>query len=287
MKPLKNRLQQVAHETGSQLGIVEKDYVLSYILAGIASEDSLREALVFKGGTALKKCYFGDYRFSEDLDFSTVQAPQGDDLEQCLVGASEWAKGALSQHGPFSVILKRYQEKEPHPGGQEAFDIRVQFPWHPSPLCRVKVEVTHDEPVLIAPVEKSVLHGYEETLSSTVRCYSLEEIVAEKMRSLLQTHQKLVARGWNRPRSRDYYDLWKILTTYSKTLNHLEIKVVLAQKCELRSVSYRTVEDFFTPELLTEIETYWQSNLGAYVKELPESPTLLNELCGLMKRYVE
>lgn len=32
--------------------------------------DSLRETLVFKGGTALRKCDFGDYRFSEDLDFS-------------------------------------------------------------------------------------------------------------------------------------------------------------------------------------------------------------------------
>ncbi len=29
-----------------------------------------RDALVFKGGTALKRCYFGDYRFSEDLDFT-------------------------------------------------------------------------------------------------------------------------------------------------------------------------------------------------------------------------
>ena len=30
----------------------------------------LKETMIFKGGTALKKCYFGDYRFSQDLDFS-------------------------------------------------------------------------------------------------------------------------------------------------------------------------------------------------------------------------
>jgi uncharacterized protein len=30
----------------------------------------LRARLAFKGGTALKRCYFCDYRFSENLDFT-------------------------------------------------------------------------------------------------------------------------------------------------------------------------------------------------------------------------
>jgi predicted nucleotidyltransferase component of viral defense system len=45
--------------------IVEKDYVLGWILAGISSHEELAEAWVFKGGTCLKKCYFETYRFSE------------------------------------------------------------------------------------------------------------------------------------------------------------------------------------------------------------------------------
>jgi predicted nucleotidyltransferase component of viral defense system len=50
--------------------IVEKDYVLGWILAGINAHDELGENWVFKGGTCLKKCYFETYRFSEDLDFT-------------------------------------------------------------------------------------------------------------------------------------------------------------------------------------------------------------------------
>jgi predicted nucleotidyltransferase component of viral defense system len=50
--------------------IVEKDYVLGWMLAGINAHDELRESWVFKGGTCLKKCYFETYRFSEDLDFT-------------------------------------------------------------------------------------------------------------------------------------------------------------------------------------------------------------------------
>ena len=43
---------------------IEKDYVLSWILQGIAGNENLAKNLVFKGGTVLKKAYFKNYRFS-------------------------------------------------------------------------------------------------------------------------------------------------------------------------------------------------------------------------------
>ena len=49
--------------------VLERDYCLAWFLIGL-SRTPLRERLAFKGGTALKRCYFGDYRFSEDLDFT-------------------------------------------------------------------------------------------------------------------------------------------------------------------------------------------------------------------------
>jgi hypothetical protein len=55
--------------------VLEKDYALNYVLAGLAQEQMLSDALVLKGGTALHKFYFADYRFSEDLDFSAVVRP--------------------------------------------------------------------------------------------------------------------------------------------------------------------------------------------------------------------
>ena len=50
--------------------IVEKDFVLGWILAGINAHDALAQSWIFKGGTCLKKCFFETYRFSEDLDFT-------------------------------------------------------------------------------------------------------------------------------------------------------------------------------------------------------------------------
>jgi predicted nucleotidyltransferase component of viral defense system len=58
--------------TASELNphVVEKDYVLGWILWGIYGKESLSNNWVFKGGTCLKKCFFETYRFSEDLDFT-------------------------------------------------------------------------------------------------------------------------------------------------------------------------------------------------------------------------
>ena len=61
-----------------QLGVpavtIDKDWVLGHLLYGIYQNDYLGDNLVFKGGTCLKKCYFADYRFSEDLDFTALHA---------------------------------------------------------------------------------------------------------------------------------------------------------------------------------------------------------------------
>ena len=85
MRPLDIRLRQAWRDIGLQSYVVERDYLLSWVLAGISAVPELRETLVFKGGTALKKCYFGDYRFSEDLDFSGQEGvPIGRALEEAM-----------------------------------------------------------------------------------------------------------------------------------------------------------------------------------------------------------
>ncbi|MCX6326455.1 MAG: nucleotidyl transferase AbiEii/AbiGii toxin family protein, partial [Bacteroidia bacterium] len=65
-------IQQKAREAGVRDHQIEKDYVLSWILKGIAQNENLSKVLVFKGGTVLKKFYFEDYRYSEDIDFTLL-----------------------------------------------------------------------------------------------------------------------------------------------------------------------------------------------------------------------
>jgi predicted nucleotidyltransferase component of viral defense system len=58
---------------GIRQDVVEKDYALGWLLAGIAQHPELIDSWVFKGGTCLRKCYYETFRFSEDLDFTVVQ----------------------------------------------------------------------------------------------------------------------------------------------------------------------------------------------------------------------
>jgi uncharacterized protein len=287
MKPLRLKLQDACTLKKSRLDIVEKDYALSYLLAGIAKQEELSHSLIFKGGTALKKMFFGDYRFSVDLDFSTLSAPKNQALENALQAATQISSKLLSNYGPFEIQLNRYPERGSHPTGQEAFNINVKFPWHRSALCTIKVEVTHDEPVILTPEYKSILHGYDETLDCTIACYHIEEIIAEKLRTLLQTHKKLITRGWNRPRARDYYDLWRVLKHYSSVVNNARLIEILDKKCQRRDVAYQHIDDFFTTELVKEAHQHWQATLGNLVTGLPECSLILDEVKILISEVIK
>src|SRR2546427_9227483 len=66
-----------------RVNVVEKDYVLGWLLAGIAEHPETSDNWVFKGGTCVKKCFFETYRFSEDLDFSLL--PEAGYAEDSLI----------------------------------------------------------------------------------------------------------------------------------------------------------------------------------------------------------
>jgi predicted nucleotidyltransferase component of viral defense system len=83
---------ELAGELSLRPEIVEKDYVLGWVLAGIAAHAELSASWVFKGGTCLKKAYFETYRFSEDLDFTVLRREQLDEnlLLRALGEVAAW-----------------------------------------------------------------------------------------------------------------------------------------------------------------------------------------------------
>lgn len=70
----KQEIMDFAREFSLTPHIVEKDYLLGWVLYGIYNHSALKQDWIFKGGTCLKKCYFETYRFSEDLDFTITDA---------------------------------------------------------------------------------------------------------------------------------------------------------------------------------------------------------------------
>lgn len=264
---------------GTPWEVLERDYLLSWLLAGIGRQPELRDTLVFKDGTALRKCYFGDYRFSEDLDFSGLEGvPLGDEMERLVKGVCETAVQLLDEYAPVEIICERYTERQPHPGGQEAFSVRARFPWQSRLQTRVMIEVTVDERILWPSEERLVIHEYGEPLEAEVQVYPLEEIVAEKLRALLQQADMLARRGWSRSRARDYYDLWRVLGTYGDRMDMTDFDPLLREKCAVRGVAFTGPEDFFHDGILAYVKETWEQWLGPLVPGLPPFDTVAGGL---------
>src|SRR5687768_4062206 len=129
-------------------------------------------------------------------------------------------------------------------------------------MVPVKIEITHDEPVLLPASPMPIVHGYGETLEAAVRTYGLEEICAEKLRSTRQTHAKLTARGWARSRARDFYDLWHLVRLDVGRVDWTRVSEVLRRKCAHRGVVISSIGDVFEPALLDEVRASWERTLG-------------------------
>src|SRR5271155_5981136 len=104
---LSNRL---ARDGGRRIpeAVLERDYCLAWFLVGL-SRTPLRERLAFKGGTALKRCHFGDYRFSEDLDFTLTAEVPFDVIRQEL----EPVFAEVARSGNVSIRFA-HEDKQAH-----------------------------------------------------------------------------------------------------------------------------------------------------------------------------
>ena len=75
-------LHRVAEKEGIRFDQAEKDYVILWLMSGLAHSGAKDYSWVLKGGTCLRHCYYRGYRFSEDIDFSCRHS--GDNLEASL-----------------------------------------------------------------------------------------------------------------------------------------------------------------------------------------------------------
>ena len=133
-----------SREYGLRPAIVEKDYVLGWILAGIFANIELSRKWIFKGGTCLKKCFFETYRFSEDLDFTLTDPAHLNEhlLKNILSDVSRWVYEQSGIEMPTDPM--RFEVYE-NPRGRLSAQGRISYrgPLLPGgDLPRVKLDTT-------------------------------------------------------------------------------------------------------------------------------------------------
>lgn len=178
----------------------EKDYFLA-IVSQLIFESPLKEKIVFKGGTALHHCYLDQLRFSEDLDFTS--------LEENITPIE--VKKVLESVA-FLRIKKEFVSRA---------TIKIEKLQYTGPLQlpnSLKVEIDFIQNVVLPAKEMEYKNVWG--LNVKVNIMDIKEICAEKIRAMS-----------DRFRYRDYYDFYQILKNFDFSLDKI---VELMKKKEIR-----------------------------------------------------
>jgi predicted nucleotidyltransferase component of viral defense system len=250
--------------------IVEKDYVLSWVLAGIYAHGALGPVWVFKGGTCLKKCYFETYRFSEDLDFTITDESHFDVefLRGVFVEVSAWVYDQTGiELPPERLHFEVFTNRRGRLAGQGRVSYRGPIAPAGGDLPRIKLDLTLDEILVLPPVERRVAHPYSDDPEGGIvaRCYAYEEAFAEKVRALAE-----------RARPRDLYDVINLFRNGEMQPAPAVILDVLEQKCTFKGIP---VPKMAVLDLArAELEGDWVSMLGHQLPSLPPVAVFWDEL---------
>lgn len=232
----KREILALAAQTSLGPQVVEKDYVLGWMLAGIYAHEELADSWVFKGGTCLKKCFFETYRFSEDLDFTLRDQAHLDEafLKRVFAEVGAWIYEETGVEVPadqqeFEILR--------NPRGNLSCQGKLSYkgPISPTrPLPRIKLDLTADERIVLPPVRADIFHPYSDMPEEGIEvlAYDYVEAFAEKFRALAE-----------RTRPRDLYDVVNLYRNANARPEQQQFITVLREKCAFKGIELPRLAD--------------------------------------------
>lgn len=252
---LSNRLLKEQGGRRIPENILERDYCIAWFLVGL-SRSTLRNKLTFKGGTALRRCHFSEYRFSEDLDFTLLQSLSFEELKQELEPIYEEVKIS-------SNITFQFSHTDPTTH-QNSFTFYLMYEG-PLPVTstpkKIKVDITIKEKVYYAPEELAVIKSCDEFTDlpegEKILVYSLCEIATEKTIALLDRA---------RTEPRDLYDLWYLIEQSSSVELGDCLEAINAKLAHRGKKLDEVREEFYKKE--ARLKKTWETRLSPQMASL-------------------
>ena len=236
---------------------VERDYVFGWLIHGLFTVSDLKESLFLKGGNALRKGYFENTRYSSDLDFGIP----GDISQDVLLSEINKVCDFIQEKAKVSFIKddnkveEKFSASEAPIPGLKVYEARVYFKdfYGNTDHFRIKIsmDITRFDKVLLPIQSMKLIHPYSDVsdLVGDIRCMKLEEIIATKLKCLLQ-----------RQHAPDLFDYVYSIQLLGGQLNKQEIVETLIKKTifdrnpqVLKNILLKTSFDFF--------REYWSKSL--------------------------
>jgi predicted nucleotidyltransferase component of viral defense system len=256
------QVQRLAIKNNISPEIIEKDYFIELVLFYFSKNSSLCENFVFRGGTALKKIYFPEYRFSEDLDFVVDNQKEINVYQDIIIQILQ----KISSDYPIKIDKRSIFERD----RLQLFMIYDIIP-DIKGIKELKVDILKDY-YIPKHERKRLLFSYPEfkNKNSILETYTLESVVCDKIGRILDVD--------NEPR--DLYDLWYLLKL------NLDIKII--RKEFKNKYGY----GILIPNLLREIikddyKQNWENRLIHQIFDLPDFNMLIKDLNKLIKKKFE
>jgi predicted nucleotidyltransferase component of viral defense system len=248
----KAQITKCAARDGVPAKTVERDYVLAHIIAGLTALGD-KHGMVFKGGTALRLCFFEDYRYSADLDFSMVEGTKADGyeiIEAALIEANEVIDTLyLTEQSPAKIAYL-------------------------GPLGRqrtLKLDIADDELVINTEAQTLLPRWDDLPTDSYVSVYTLNEIAGEKLRCVMQRLQ-----------CRDLFDL-------ALLFDEAQVDVLDAAEVFRPKATHRGLDpENFANKYDERVEQYrerWHQELGEHVAgDVPHFEALERRVARELRR---
>ena len=205
-------IKEKAREFRIPPSTIERDYAQNWLLSALRPIN-----MALKGGTGIRKVYIEHYRFSDDLDFTLLMPADKEILQSAVHDAAVRAREESGIQFEEDIGITKTVS-----GFRATVKFRIL---HSSTITPTNIDLditSPDNEQVILPVqERPIFHDYSDRLEASVTSYALEEIMAEKIRSLFQ-----------RTRSRDLYDIWQL----ADVVNREDVKSILPKKCEYKGV---------------------------------------------------
>ncbi len=258
-------IQQKANAVGVRDQQIEKDYILSWILFGISKNENLSKTIVFKGGTVLKKVHFENYRFSEDLDFTlqNVEIPN----EQIFAWFREVFEFIKEE---ANIPLEIIDNNEHEDGGINFYVSYIGPLGGQGNNKKVKVDISRSEQLVFEPIINDVFISYSDLNEHQLLCYPLEEVLVEKMRSIMQRMQ-----------ARDFYDIWYLLEKHG--MNAVFYVSEFEAKCKTKDLLHTDFPKKLD-ERLPQYKGRWKSSMSEQIKDLPDFDQVEREVQRHLKK---
>lgn len=229
---------------GYSLQDAEKDYFLTLVLK-LINESSLSKDLIFKGGTAIYHCYLDQLRFSEDLDFTSInKSITLDRIKQIFT--------------PYDI----FEIKKEFVSEATLKIERLKYSGILETPNSLKVEVDKLQNIYLPPQRRKYKNFWD--IEFSVLVMDQLEICAEKVRACNE-----------RFRYRDFYDLYMLINTLNIStkkvfdlLKHKEVRKPISQATVEKHLEYSLEEVSAKADTVAYKKTLPSNKLTAFIKSL-------------------